>query len=96
MLQTRNYSVKEFSAQPSKVLHRAMQREEEVVITLHGVPVVRLVPVEAAPAPPSIQDTWEALPDMMVAREPMGLPGTPYALRGEGPLASDLLLEDRR
>ena len=96
MLQIRQYSVKEFSAQPSKVLHRAMNREEDVIITFHGVPAVRLVPVEEAPRPPSIQDAWEALPDMMVAREPMTVPDTIHALGGEGPLASELLLEDRR
>ena len=73
-----------------------MRREEEVVITFRGVPVVRLVPVEPTVPSASILDAWAAMPDVAVARGPMCLPAGKVTLRGPGPLASDMLLEDRR
>ena len=96
MLQARRYTVKEFSSNPSQVLHRAMNREEDVIITFRGAPAVRLVPVEPAARLPSILDVWEAMPDVVVARGPMTLPARRITLKGPGPLASEMALEDRR
>jgi len=96
MLQVRQYTVKQFSANPSQVLHRAMNREEEVIITFRGAPAVRLVPVEPAGPVPAILDVWAAMPDVSVARGPMVLSGGRIKLKGSGPSASELLLEDRR
>ena len=96
MTETRQYTVKEFSAQPSKVIHRVMNHEEDVVITLRGIPAIRLVPVQPPATSPSIFDVWGALPEVLVAREPMALPHETYSLTGEGPLGSAMVLEDRR
>lgn len=90
------YTVKEFAINPSRLIHEAMKREEDVVITLRGVPAVRLVPMDRPQEPPSILDVWDALPDMTVARGPMRLPPFKVTLSGEGPTAAELLLEDRR
>ena len=96
MLQVRHYTVKQFSSNPSQVLHRAMNREEDVIITFRGAPAVRLVPVEPALQADAILDVWAAMPDVVVARGPMVLPGCRIKLKGPGPSASEMLLEDRR
>lgn len=90
------YTVKEFAINPSRLIHEAMKREEDVVITLRGVPAVRLVPVDRPVEPPSILEVWEALPDMTVARGPMNLPPFKVTLSGTGPSGAELLLEERR
>ena len=58
------YTLKEFAANPSKVVHRAMSGEEDVVITLRGLPVVRLVPAAGPPPRTTIEDMWSAMPGM--------------------------------
>jgi antitoxin (DNA-binding transcriptional repressor) of toxin-antitoxin stability system len=96
MLQARRYTVKAISGNPSQVLHRAMNREEDFTITFRGAPAVRPVPVEPAVRVPSSLDVWEAMPDVVVARGPMVLPARRVTLSGPGPLASEMALEDRR
>lgn len=90
------YSLKEFALNPSRLIHRAMNGEEEVVITLRGVPAVRLVPAAGPAQPLPVEDVWAALPGMVVPAGPMALPRRRQTLRGDGPSGSDLLLEDRR
>ena len=92
----RQYTVKEFSLNPSRVIHHAMNREEEVVITLRGVPAIRLVPVEASPVALSVREVWRTMPGMVEAKGTLTLPAAKVALRGEGPTAAEMLLEDRR
>lgn len=92
----RQYTLKEFALNPSRLIHRAMNGEEEVVITLRGVPAVRLVPATGPAQPPAVEDLWAALPGMTLPAGPMALPRTRQMLQGEGPTGADLLLEDRR
>jgi len=92
----RTYTLKEFSANPSRVIHQAMQGDEEVVITLRGVPAVRLVPATGPAAPVSLEALWAAMPGMTVPAGPMVLPPKRLSLTGRGPTAADMLLEDRR
>jgi antitoxin (DNA-binding transcriptional repressor) of toxin-antitoxin stability system len=90
------YTVKEFAINPSRLIHQAMKREEDIVITLRGIPAVQLVPMDSPAEPPSILGVWATLPDMAVAREAMVLPPFKVTLSGAGPTGADLLLEDRR
>lgn len=92
----RTYSLKEFSANPSRVIHEAMRGEEEVVITLRGVPAVRLVPAAGPATPVSLETLWAAMPGMTVPSGPMVLPRKRQALSGDGPTAAEMILEDRR
>jgi prevent-host-death family protein len=92
----RTYSLKEFSANPSRVIHEAMRGEEEVIITLRGIPAVRLVPAAGPPAEVSLESLWEAMPGMTVPSGPMVLPRKRLALAGSGPTGAEMILEDRR
>jgi len=90
------YTVKEFSVNPSRVIHRALLGVE-VTISLRGVPAVRLVPVVA------VEDGAEealrqlaAIPGFQVAQSRPGLPRPTLRLSGTGPTASEMVLEDRR
>ena len=89
------YTVKEFSANPSRAIARALQGAE-VTITLRGVPSVRLVPVQA---PPGLTDevlrSLAAIPGFQVAQVSPRLPRPTLRLAGPGPTASDMILEDR-
>ena len=94
--QQQTYTVKEFSLNPSRAIHRALGGVE-VIISLRGVPAVRLVPV----APPGdrtdeILASLAALPGFQVAQCRPWLPAPTIRLSGEGPSASEMLLEDRR
>ena len=91
-----SYTVKEFSLNPSRLIHRALNGEEEVVITLRGIPAVRLVPLPGSAQAPSVLDLWEAMPGMAVARGPMVLPRVKVALQGPGPSGGELVGEERR
>jgi len=89
------YSVKEFSINPSRVIHRALQGAE-VTISLRGVPAVRLVPLSGAPgAAEEVLSKLAALPGFHVAQLAAGLPMPTVRLDGPGPSAADMILEDR-
>lgn len=92
----RQYTLKEFAANPSRVIHRAMSGEEDVVITLRGVPAVHLVPAVGVAAPVAVEHAWAAMPGMSMPARAMVLPAARLAMRGEGPTAAEMLLEDRR
>lgn len=81
---------------PSQAIHRAM-KGEEVVISLRGVPAVRLVPLQAPrDAADEVLAYLGSLPGFQVAQCRPWLPAPTIRLSGGGPSASDMLLEDRR
>lgn len=92
----RQYTLKEFALNPSKVIHRAMKGEEDIVITLRGVPAVRIVPAAGPAVHPPVEDLWAVMPGMTVPAGPMVLPRQRLALQGEGPSGAEMVLEDRR
>jgi antitoxin (DNA-binding transcriptional repressor) of toxin-antitoxin stability system len=90
------YTVKEFSANPSRAIHRALQGVE-VTITLHGVPAVRLVPLGAVQdAPDEVLLTLAGIPGFRVAQCSPRLAPPSLRLAGTGPSPSEVILEDRR
>lgn len=90
------YTVKEFSVNPSRAIHQAMAGEE-VIISLRGVPTVRLVPIEAPKdARADVLAFLASMPGVQVAQCRPWLPRPTIGLSGEGPTASEMLLEDRR
>ena len=90
------YTVKEFSLNPSRAIHRAMEGVE-VIISLRGVPSVRLVPLTSpGDRTDAILASLAAQPGFQVAQCRRWLPPPAIRLSGEGPTASAMLLEDRR
>jgi antitoxin (DNA-binding transcriptional repressor) of toxin-antitoxin stability system len=90
------YSVKEFSVNPSRAIHRALQGVE-VTISLRGVPAVRLVPLEVSRGPAEeVLARLASLPGFHVAQLSPGLPMPTLQLSGPGPSAAEMILEDRR
>jgi|GEM_PF-1534368 prevent-host-death family protein len=95
-MQSRQYTLKEFALNPSKVIHRVMTGEEDVTITLRGVPAVRIVPATGPEVQVAVEEVWAAMPGMSLPAGAMRLPRTRLKLRGNGPTAAEMLLEDRR
>jgi prevent-host-death family protein len=91
----RQYTLKEFALNPSKVIHLVMTGEEDVTITLRGIPAVRIVPATGPDVQVAIEEVWAAMPGMAMPAGPMVLPQR-MRMKGEGPTASEMLLEDRR
>jgi len=90
------YTVKEFSTNPSRAIHRALQGVE-VTISLRGVPAVRLVPVEGGRrASEEVLLRLAGLPGFHVAQLEPRLALPTLRLSGTGPSASEMILEDRR
>ncbi|MDR3670443.1 MAG: hypothetical protein P4L36_06350 [Holophaga sp.] len=90
------FTIKEFSVNPSRAIHRALQGVD-VTISLRGVPAVRLVPVGP------VQDGAEAvllklaaIPGFQVAHSSPRLPRPTLQLSGTGPSVAEMILEDRR
>jgi prevent-host-death family protein len=93
---TRQYTLKEFALNPSKVIHLVMTGEEDVTITLRGIPAVRIVPATGPEVQVAVEEVWAAMPGMSLPAGPMVLPQTRLTMEGEGPTAAAMLLEDRR
>jgi prevent-host-death family protein len=91
----RYFYINEFAKNPFHLIHEAMNRESDVIITDRGIPVVRLMPMKPAGGPPSILGVLAALPDVVVSDTPMSLPTCKITLRGEGPSGSEMLLDTR-
>jgi antitoxin (DNA-binding transcriptional repressor) of toxin-antitoxin stability system len=90
------YTVKAFSSNPSRAIHQAL-KGAEVTITLRGVPALRLVPLEEDQEPSrAALERLAKVPGFHPARVPFHLPEPATRLLGEGPSASDMILEDRR
>ena len=90
------YTVKEFSVNPSRAIHCALQGVE-VTISLRGVPAVRLVPLGTArDAADEVVLKLGAMPGFQVAQSSPRLARPTLQLSGAGPTASDMILEDRR
>lgn len=90
------YTVKEFSTNPSRVIHRALEGVE-VTISLRGVPAVRLVPLgNAQDAAEEVLQKLAAIPGFQVARSRPVLAKPTLRLSGPGPTAAEMLLEDRK
>jgi len=87
------FTVKEFSVNPSRVIHCAL-KGVEVTISLRGVPAVRLVPIENGAD--EVFRKLAAIPGFQVAQCRPGLPRPILRLSGTGPTASEMVLEDRR
>jgi prevent-host-death family protein len=87
------YTVKEFSVNPSRVIHRALQGVE-VTISLRGVPAVRLVPVQDGSDQVLLK--LGAIPGFQVAQTSPKLARPTLRLSGTGPTAAEMILEDRR
>jgi len=90
------YTVKEFSVNPSRAIHRALQGVE-VTISLRGVPAVRLVPLGTfRDASEEVLLNLAATPGFQVAQLSPRLPMPTLQLSGPGPSAAEMILEDRR
>ena len=90
------YTVKEFSINPSRVIHRALHGVD-VTITLRGVPAVRLVPLGAGRADADeVLLKLAAIPGFQVAQLSPRLARPSLQLSGTGPTAAEMILEDRR
>ena len=90
------YTVKEFSVNPSRAIHRALQGVE-VTISLRGVPAVRLVPLGAVrDDADEVLAKLAAIPGFQVAQCSPRLAPPSLRLAGTGPSASEMILEDRR
>ena len=90
------FTVKEFSVNPSRAIHRALEGVD-VIISLRGVPAVRLVPMEAHQnLSDEVNAFLAALPGFTVAQSRTYLEMPKIGLNGPGPTASEMLLADRR
>ena len=90
-----SYTVKEFSLNPSRAIHKALSGIE-VTISLRGVPAVRLVPIVPVGASEDVLLRLAALPGVHAAQLSPRLPMPTLALSGPGPTAAELILEERR
>ena len=89
-------SVRTFSMNPSQYIARA-RKGEDVIVTVWDMPAVRLVPIQTQS--PTVAEQLQNLSKLAGAKVPQSKPSiqiVKVTLKGEGPLASEMLLEDRR
>ncbi|WP_306599173.1 hypothetical protein [Geothrix sp. 21YS21S-2] len=84
----------DFSRNPLKFLPAAL-KGEEVILVVDGEAVARLEPIEKAPSVEDHRERLATIPDDRLGKGKPPLP-TLIKMSGEGPSASDMILEDRR